>query len=438
MSARTPSIIRFTNCLIPQDDSLVPSDLWISAETGKILNGQEILYDTRVGPDLIINLGGRTVSPGFIDVQINGAYGVDFSIIPGDGSQKSDIVMYSKGVKSFNKELVKTGVTSYCPTLTSQRAEVYEKALPILGPSHTRDPTQGAESLGAHCEGPFLSPQKNGCHDRSVLQSPTQGLASLHACYRAHNMQYIKLLTLAPELPGAIETISALRDAHPHFITSIGHSEATYETALDSVRAGATCITHLFNAMAPLHHRNPGIFGLLGTTDTAKPEIQKPFYGLIADGQHLHPTTVKIAASTHPEGAILVTDAMKWAGMQDGVYDWVEGRKVVKKGTLLTLQENGRMAGSAVQMTECLENFIEWTGAGVARGLKAVTETPAKMLGVWGVKGVLKEGADADLCVLDVRQEGGGRVKVVVDQVWKFGHKVFDREEDEDGLRVGL
>lgn len=187
-------------------------------------------------------------------------------------------------------------------------------------------------------------------------------------------------------------------------------------------------ITHLFNAMRPLHHRNPGIFGLLGTPSSS---IQKPYFGIIADGIHLHPTSIKIAWNAHPDGLILVTDAMGLAGMPDGTYDWTNGSRIVKQGPLLTLEENGKIAGSSIQLVDCVSNFLNWTGASVPEALKAVTETPAKMLGLQGIKGTLEEGTDADLVVLDLQEDEGGEKKLVVDEVWKFGVRVFDRTQDE-------
>jgi N-acetylglucosamine-6-phosphate deacetylase len=256
---------------------------------------------------------------------------------------------------------------------------------------------------------------------------PLDGLSSLAACYGRTNLESpstVKLVTLAPELPGALETISSL--SKMGILTSIGHSEATYEEAKAGINAGASMITHLFNAMRPLHHRNPGIFGLLGTPSST---ISKPYFGIIADGIHLHPTSIKISYHAHPEGLVLVTDAMRLAGMPDGTYDWTNGSRIVKSGHLLTLEENGKIAGSAVQLIDCVSNFLNWTGASVPEALRAVTETPATMLGVQDVKGTLKEGADADLVILDL-QEGGGEKKLVIEQVYKFGSKVFDKAQD--------
>ncbi|KAF2196085.1 Metallo-dependent hydrolase [Delitschia confertaspora ATCC 74209] len=416
-------VTKFTNCLLVKNNSLVQEDLWINTHTGKIIKGQEVFYGQRVAPNRIIDLGGRILSPGLIDVQLNGAYSFDFSVIPQDG-----VVGYAKGVRKINKDLVRTGVTSYLPTITSQKPEVYQKALPFLGPSgSSRDPSFGSESLGAHVEGPFISPSKNGIHNASVLRTAPNGLSDLESCYGAQNLTTpspIKLITLAPELPGALNCIEELTTMG--VTVSIGHSEASYEEASAATIAGAKMITHLFNAMRPLHHRNPGIFGLLGTP----PSISgppKPFFGIISDGIHLHPTSIKIAWNAHPDGLILVTDAMRLAGMPDGTYDWTNGSRIVKKGPLLTLEENGKIAGSSISLIECVSNFLNWTGASVPEALKAVTETPARMVGLEGVKGCLREGADADLVVLDLKEGKEGLKSFVVEQVWKFGGKVFEK-----------
>lgn len=186
-------------------------------------------------------------------------------------------------------------------------------------------------------------------------------------------------------------------------------------------------ITHLFNAMKSLHHRNPGIFGLLGTPSTPS-SSPKPYFGVISDGVHLHPTSVKIAWNTYPEGMILVSDAMKWLGLPDGTYSWTNNSHVIKKGYMLTLEETGKIAGCAISLIECVSNFLNWTGATIPEVLKAVTETPARMLGLEGRKGSLEPGSDADLVILDIRESEGGRQDFIVDQVWKFGEQVYVRD----------
>jgi N-acetylglucosamine-6-phosphate deacetylase len=413
-------VTKFTNCLLVKDNSLVHEDLWVSSITGTILDGQSVFYGQRIAPDRIIDLEGRILSPGFIDVQFNGAYGFDFSTTEGGPSA------YCKGYLKLNKKLVETGVTSYLPTVTSQRLEIYENVLPFLGPSgESREPTNGSESLGVHVEGPLLSPVQNGCHSRSVLRVPgDHHIGDIYGMNNFNGKCPIKLLTMAPELPGAYSFIKEATARHG-ITVSIGHSEATYGQAEAAMRAGATMITHLFNAMTPMHHRNPGILGLLGTPPSTA-TYPRPFFGLISDGFHLHPTSVKIAWHSHPEGLILVSDAMRFLGMSDGTYDWTNGSRVVKNGDFLTLEENGKIAGSAVSLIGCVSNFLNWTGATVPEALKAVTETPARMLQVEGTKGVLRPGADADLVILDLENDQGQQ-RLGVNQVWKFGQMVFDK-----------
>jgi N-acetylglucosamine-6-phosphate deacetylase len=181
------------------------------------------------------------------------------------------------------------------------------------------------------------------------------------------------------------------------------------------------------NSMLPLHHRNPGIFGLIG--QAAVQDNPKPFFGVIADGIHLHGSAVNIAWNAHPDGFILVTDAMSLVGLPDGVYDWTNGERIIKTGPLLTLEKNDKIAGSSITLIECVNNFLGFSGASIAQALGTVTSTPAKMLGVSGIKGSLEPEADADLVVLaEIESETGRSLKV--EQVWKFGQCVFDSAEE--------
>jgi N-acetylglucosamine-6-phosphate deacetylase len=413
-------VTRFTGGYLVKGNELVEEDLWISSITGKILCSQEVFYEYHVVPDEVIDLKGKILAPGFIDVQLNGAFGFDFSTVP------EDMATYQKGLNTLNKQLIQTGVTSYLPTLPSQKAEVYHQTLPYLGPSGaTRNASEGSESLGAHCEGPFIAASKCGIHSPSVLLTAPNGFQDFEACYGASNLNptdpngrpVISLITAAPELPGIAASIPSITSRGIRF--ALGHTEATYETATSALQAGATMLTHLFNAMRPLHHRNPGPFGTLGKTSGA----ERPYFGIIADGIHLHPTTVKIAWNAHPAGFILVTDAMKTLGLPDGLYDWTNGDRWEKSGARLTREGTDTLAGSCATLGECLENFWEWSGASVPEVVRAVTAAPAEMLGLSGVKGTLEEGADADLVVLDAR-EVEGRKRVGVEGVWKFGVKV--------------
>lgn len=336
-------ITKFTNCRVLRGDQLVHEDLWVNSVTGKIIKSQAAFFDDLILPDETINLGGRILSPGFIECQLNGAFGFNFSTL-------AEPAVYAEAVRNVNKQLVATGVTSYVPTITSQTGELYKRALPFLGPSgHVQVADDGAESLGAHVEGPFLNPAKNGIHNVDVLRQ-ADGFEDLVDCYGLDNLASedpeepprVKMITAAPELGQMTNLIPELTSRG--IIFSIGHSEATYEEASAAVGAGATMITHLFNAMRPLHHRNPGIFGVLGIAES----LPRPYFGIIADGEHLHPTTIKIAFNAHPEGFILVTDAMHLVGLPDGTYQWTNGdctNHIVKKGSKLILEGSDRIAG---------------------------------------------------------------------------------------------
>jgi N-acetylglucosamine-6-phosphate deacetylase len=460
-------VTKFTNGYLLQDGRLVAGDLWISSETGKIISSQSAFYSAHLTPDQTFDLKGRILSPGFLDVQLNGGHGFDFSIPEPAFDEK---------LAETNKRFIQGGVTSYLPTVISQQAEVYKQVLPYLGPSgKDRDASKGAESLGAHVEGPFLAPCRNGIHNKSVLQA-AESWSDIESCYGASNMENIRKITAAPERGNMVSII-------PEFtargiVFSLGHSDADFETASSAVGAGATMVTHMFNAMRPFAHRDPGIFGLLGqssstansptnsrppsrqgsappsphrsprssrttprsslsistTTSDLDAELRRPhlpttgdsqpWFGLIADGIHLSPQSLKIAYSAFPEGAILVTDALKFAGLPDGTYEWTNGDVIVKEGASIRHAHNGRLAGVAVSLIDCVNNFRKFTGCGTPKALECVTSHPAAMLGpdVRKTKGKLEVGMDADLVVLS----GGSNDEdeLEVDGVWKFGTQV--------------
>lgn len=372
-------ITKFTNCRLVVGSQLLEQDLWVSSSTGKIVRSQEVFYGDNVVPDITVDLGGKIVAPGLIDVQLNGAFGFNFSQLPEDPST------YGKTLRQVNKSLVQTGVTSYLPTLTSEPVDVFHQALPFLGPSgHNRIAEDGSESLGAHCEGPFISPTKNGIHKVANIIPALSGINDLEACYGPKNLNptidpltgsvrppNIKKITAAPEVAAMMSTIPEITKRG--IVYSIGHTEASYEEASQAVASGATMITHLFNAMRPLHHRNPGVFGVLGIAES----LPRPYFGIIADGIHLHPTSIKIAFNAHPEGFILVTDAMHLVGLEDGVYEWTNGERIVKRGSRLVLEGSDKIAGSSITLIECVTNFLNWSGASIPQALAAVTSTPA-------------------------------------------------------------
>jgi N-acetylglucosamine-6-phosphate deacetylase len=421
------------------------------------MSPQIAFYSSRRTADKVVDLQGKILAPGFIDVQINGSHNFDFSTPDQD---------YEAKFSQTRRQMIKSGLTSFVPTVISTRPDAYRSVLPHLGPSgRDRDPDEGSECLGAHIEGPFLSPVRNGIHNKEVLRE-AHSWADIEECYGSSNLQYVRYITAAPERGDMMSLIPEI--VSRGIVFSIGHSDATFEQAQEAVGAGATMLTHLFNAMTPFGHREPGIFGLLGQSVPSSPvttprqsragsasasphgsprsstrstprsslsistsisdlddkaRYRQPYFGLIADGIHLSAQALKIAYSAYPEGAILVTDAQKFAGCPDGAYEWRGEDRFIKEGKVLKLESNGRIAGSVVDLVDCVNNFRRFTGCGTANALECVTSTPAKMLGkdVEQTKGKLETGMDADLVVLEEGLDGD----LTVRQVWKFGVQVI-------------
>ena len=227
--------------------------------------------------------------PGFIDLQINGAFGADVGPDPG-------------AIRTLVTRLPATGVTSFLPTLISSPPELYEEFFVALEEGAAKE---GARVLGAHLEGPFLAPERNGAHDPANLRSVDLGFLG-----ELLDSGHVKIMTLAPELPNSLEAIELLLEEGA--AASAGHTEATCEEVSRAVDAGLRLGTHLYNAMRPLAHRDPGTVGALLTDDRVK-------VGIIADGVHAHEAALRLAHRARgTEGLFLVTDAMQAAGMPPG------------------------------------------------------------------------------------------------------------------------
>jgi N-acetylglucosamine-6-phosphate deacetylase len=340
---------KFVNGRVFRDNKLTTNDeVWIDCQKGQIIAPTTNFPSPEVTE--VVDLQGKILSPGFIDIQLNGAFGFDFSGL----DPNMPVHEFKKGLHETNRRLISTGTTSYLPTMTSQLSNVYHKIVPLLRPTgDTRDPQLGAESLGAHLEGPFFAHSRIGCHSPDAI-FPLKNQTSpelVKKVYGEQNLRsYVRMVTLAPERDDALDAIREL--SQMGVIASIGHTSATYQEAQAAVSAGAGVITHLFNAMNALHHREPGLFGLIASPKSRcladRPDLLddgRPYYGLIADGVHLHPTSVRVAWNVHPQGLILVTDAVMLMGCPDGVHEWTNGQKIVKKGPLLQLEGQETIAG---------------------------------------------------------------------------------------------
>ncbi|KAF9947205.1 hypothetical protein BGZ70_002813, partial [Mortierella alpina] len=275
------------------------------------------------------------------------AFGVDFSV-------PSDSETYERDLLKVNRGLLKYGTTSYCPTIVSSSASVYHQVLPHLKPRAGSAKT-GATILGAHVEGPFINEARIGAHELKVLQaSAKNGYSDFKDVYGLEGatpeaqkvlsneyLNSVKIITCAPELEGIMEAIPDLVKAG--ITVSVGHSMANISQAEEAVMKGATFITHLFNAMPQFHHRDPGVIGLLGS----RPNLPRPYYGLICDGIHVHPNSVKIAYDSHPEGVILVTDAMCAMGLSPGKYQ-LGNMNVTKEEDRVYIKGTDTLAGRSL------------------------------------------------------------------------------------------
>jgi N-acetylglucosamine-6-phosphate deacetylase len=366
-----------------------PTRAAVVVQSGKI---DALLRDPRSGdlPEERREIVGL-LCPGFIDLQINGAFGADIGPDP-------------NAIRTLVIKLPATGVTSFLPTLISSPPERYEEFFDTLEQGAI---AHGARVLGAHLEGPFLAPERKGAHDPANLRPIDLGF--LRELLRSGK---VRVMTLAPELPNSLEAIELLLEEGA--VASAGHTEATYEEIIRAAEVGLGQGTHLYNAMRPLAHREPGTVGALLTDDRLR-------VGIISDGVHVHEAALRLAyRAKGSEGLVLVTDAMEAAGMAPGDYE-LGGRKVRLENGVVRLPD-GTLAGSALTMDEAVRNATEYLGVSLTEAVRMASEAPASALSLEG-RGRIAAGCDADFVLLDAR---GAVLETIVG-----GKTVYDREENE-------
>jgi len=317
-------------------------------------------------PFPIIDIGGDWVSLGGVDLQINGGLGLAFTdLSPANTEQLGQICQY----------LWQQGIDGFLPTLVTTSMEKTQRSLGVLSDfvASQSQPQPAAEILGVHLEGPFLNPQKRGAHPGEYLLPLTiEQVQQVLGDYA----QIVKTMTLAPELDSTGEVIPYLRSLG--ITVSLGHSLATAAQAEEAFKLGASMVTHAFNAMPGLHHREPGLLGAA----LAHPQV---YCGMIADGQHVCPTMIQLLlrAGRYEQGIFLVSDALAPIGLTDGVYPWDSRQIEVKHGTARLA--DGTLSGTTLPLLVGVENLVQWEICDVESAIALATEAPRQAISLPGI-----------------------------------------------------
>lgn len=327
------------------------------------------------GDGQVVDAVGRRIVPGFVDIHTHGGVGVDVN-----GASAEDLERVSRFMAGH-------GTTAWLASVLTDTQEQTEWCVRQML-DHRRGPTEGAELLGVHLEGPFLSPAYKGAMPEHLLRTNDLELVRHYQTLAEGNIRYI---TISPELPGAVEMIPALRELG--LAVAIGHSGATYDQAMAAVSAGAVAATHMGNAMRLLHQHEPAIFGAALESDV--------YCEIICDGRHLHPGTVRILLKAKGLDRIAaITDSIMAAGLPDGKYHLGVNEVVVEDGDA-KLASDGTRAGSTLTQDTALRNLLAYTGRPLEDILPLLTENPARIVGVFDRKGSIAPGKDADVVLLN-------------------------------------
>jgi len=343
-------------------DGFVKRDLCFS--------GSRIVSDAACGE--MLDVSGCYVIPGLTDLHFHGCVGADFS----DGDPT--------GLEKMAEYMLSRGITQICPaSITLPMAQL--KKVCILAAQYAASES-GSWLCGINMEGPFLSEEKKGAQNGDWLRVPD--LSMFEELYDISG-GLVKMVTVAPELPGAMQFI---REASRKAVVSIGHTKADYETAAAAFAAGAREVTHIFNAMPPMNHRDPGVIGAAVDCPCCMAE-------LICDGIHIHPSVIRTIFRMFGTGRIvMISDTMRAAGMPDGKYT-LGGLPVTVSGLRAEL-EDGTLAGSVTDLMRCMQNAVSF-GIPLEDAVRAAAVNPAKILGIDDEVGSLEAGKLANLSVLD-------------------------------------
>ena len=367
-----------------QNPLLVVEDGRISQISSRVAS--EIPANTSV-----VDFGDAVLAPGFVDIHIHGGAGLDLMRAMPSDLPRLGAFLASHGVTGYFATTVAAPLDATCTSL-GRLADAIEMAADES--SANGDPAL-ARPLGIHLEGPFLSHKRRGVHPPENLVAPTLEIFErLWQAARGH----VRMLTIAPELPGAMEVIAEA--ARRKVCVSIGHSDAEMPVAQDAVKAGANHATHTFNAMRPLDHRSPGIIGEVLSNDQLSADM-------IVDGIHVAPAVVKVfLRAKGRERAVLITDAISATGMPDGRYQLGPIEVDVKDGTCTS---GGSLAGSVLTMDRAVRNVTKFSEWSLRDAVRAASLNPARAAGLAAHHGMLAKGSDATFTVLSPAGEESSR-----------------------------
>ncbi|MHA7964294.1 N-acetylglucosamine-6-phosphate deacetylase [Paenibacillus sp. CAU 1782] len=324
----------------------------------------------------VIDGNGGWLLPGFIDMHVHGGFGGDFMYATAESFDR---------ITGFHASQGTTGMLA--TTMTASRDDI-EKVLDAVA-AYQKNGMPHAELLGVHLEGPFISEKWPGAQNPDYIVDPQlEWLQNWTRTYPG----LVKMVTLAPEKPGSLESIAWLKNQG--VIAAAGHTDAVYAELIAAADSGLTHAVHTYNAMRGLHHREPGTLGAVLTTDSIYAEI-------IADGEHVHPAAISLLLASKPKDkVILVTDAIEAAGMPDGEYE-LGGLPVVLKNGTARLKDSGALAGSSLSMISAFRFMVNVMSLSVTEASRMASGNPARELGLAGVTGSIAIGKRADLVVTD-------------------------------------
>ena len=352
-----------------EDKTFTPGEIII--ESGKFIEAGKFA-ETAIEEADVVDGEGCFAIPGLVDIHFHGCVGDDFC----DGNEDA--------IANMARYEASVGVTSICPaSMTISEGELHQ----VMRTAGSYENRLGAKLVAINMEGAFASEKKKGAQAAEHIRKCD---LDLYRSLQEESGNLIKLVDVAPETEGAMEFIEAVKG---DVVVSIAHTVADYDTAMEALEKGASHVTHLYNAMPPLNHRDPGVVGAARDDENCHVE-------LICDGVHIHPTVVRATfAMFGAERVILISDSMRATGLTDGQYT-LGGQDVFVKGPKATLAD-GTIAGSATDLMGCLRVAVQEMGIPLEDAVACATMNPAKEIGIYDVCGSITPGKAADLVLLD-------------------------------------